>query len=692
MSDSVFPTSPLAVAAHADHIATHDKAQAPDFAAVSPSLLAHIHSPADLKALAPEQLPGLAQEIRDEIIAVTSASGGHVGPNLGVVELTIALHRVFETPRDQFVFDVAHQGYVHKLLTGRGGPFFHNLRQTGGASGFLARDESPHDAFGAGHAGTALSAALGMATARDLLGTDEHVVALCGDAAFTCGITMEALNNIVTSTKRLIVILNDNEWSIARNVGAIAKYLNRLSTSRAYNRAHNDLEKFFTSLPGGPDMHRLYTKWKRETKDFFVESSLFEKFGLRYLGPIDGHNLDELIKNLEFAKNSDTPILLHVLTKKGKGLQVAIDHPEKFHGSSPYDPATGESLKPAPSPHTATATANRATAPTAATPPSIPARQNLQDVFGHALVRFARADSRIVGITGAMPSGTGLGHLHNALPAQFFDVGIAEEHAVLFAAGLATKGLRPVVAIYSTFLQRAYDQIIHDVCLQNLPVVFCMDRAGLSANDGPTHHGLFDIAYLRCVPNVTLMQPRDEDELVDMLHTALQHNGPSFIRYPRGTGPGTPVKKTPAALPIGKAQVLREGSDLALWALGPMVEDALALAARLETEHGLRATVVNARFAKPLDRDLLLAQAATLPLIVTLEDHVVNGGFGTAVLETLQDAGATAQTAVERIGWPDQFIGHGSSVAQLRAAHGLSPEAIYERITTAHARCSAPRQ
>jgi len=635
-------------------------------ATVSPSLLARIHAPADLKALAPDQLPALAQEIRDEIIAVTSASGGHVGPNLGVVELTIALHRVFETPRDQFVFDVSHQGYVHKLLTGRGGKFFQKLRQTGGASGFLSREESAHDAFGAGHAGTALSAALGMATARDLLGTDEHVVALCGDAAFTCGITMEALNNVVTSTKRLIVILNDNEWSIARNVGAIAKYLNRLSTSRTYNRAHHDLEKFFTSLPGGPDMHRLYTKWKRETKDFFVESSLFEKFGLRYLGPIDGHNLDELIKNLEFAKNSDTPVLLHVLTKKGKGLQVALDHPEKFHGSSPYDPATGES-------------------PTLTAAPQGAVRQNLQDIFGHALVRFARDDRRIVGITGAMPSGTGLTHLQKTLPAQFFDVGIAEEHAVLFAAGLATKGLRPVVAIYSTFLQRAYDQIIHDICLQKLPVVFCMDRAGLSANDGPTHHGLFDIAYLRCVPGATIMQPKDEDELVDMLHTALGHDGPSFIRYPRGNGPGSAIKEKPASLSIGKAEILREGSDLSLWALGPMIEDALALAARLEAENHLSVAVVNARFAKPLDRDLLLAQTATVPLIVTLEDHAVNGGFGTAVLETLQDTGA--KTAVERIGWPDQFIGHGSSVAELRAAHRLSPEAIYSRICTALAEC-----
>ncbi|HWL17885.1 MAG TPA: 1-deoxy-D-xylulose-5-phosphate synthase, partial [Opitutus sp.] len=421
-----------------------------------PRLLATIRGPADVKALPPGQLPQLAQEIRDELIAVTAKNGGHIGPNLGVVELTIALHRIFTTPEDQFVFDVAHQGYVHKLLTARGGEFFRRLRHTDGASGFLSRAESPHDAFGAGHAGTALSAALGMATARDLRGTGEHVVAICGDAAFTCGITMEALNNVVASTKRLIVILNDNEWSIAKNVGAISAYLNRISTSPTYNKIHHDIEKFFTSFQRGVEMNRMYQKWKRETKDFFVESSLFEKFGLRYLGPVDGHDLDALAKNLEFAKNCDVPVLVHVLTKKGKGLNAAINFPERFHGASPFDPVTGENTKSA------------ASAP------------NYQDVFGQALTRFAHADPMIVGITGAMPSGTGLSHLATALPRQFFDVGIAEEHAVLFAAGLATKGIKPVCAIYSTFLQRAYDQIIHDVALQNLPVTFCLDRAGLS--------------------------------------------------------------------------------------------------------------------------------------------------------------------------------------------------------------------
>lgn len=623
--------------------------------APSSRLLAALRGPADVKALAPTQLPQLAQEIREELIAVTSKNGGHIGPNLGVVELTIALHRVFNSPDDQFVFDVAHQGYVHKLLTGRGGEFFRKLRQTSGASGFLYRSESPHDPFGAGHAGTALSAALGMATARDLRGSAEHVVAVCGDAAFTCGVTLEALNNVVSSTKRLIVILNDNEWSIAKNVGAISSYLNRISTSRTYNKLHHDVEAFFKSFPAGVEMNRVYNKWKRETKDFFVESSLFEKFGLRYLGPVDGHDFDALQKNLEFAKHCDVPVLIHVLTKKGKGLEAAVAHPEKFHGAAPFDPVTGENKK---------------------SPPG--AAPNFQDVFGQALTRFARANPKIVGITGAMPSGTGLSHLAAGAPQQFFDVGIAEEHAVLFAAGMATKGFRPVCAIYSTFLQRAYDQVIHDVALQNLPVTFCMDRAGLSPNDGPTHHGLFDISYLRCVPNVVVMQPKDEDELVDMLHTSLQLPGPGFIRYPRGAGTGVKIKEQPATLPVGHAEVLREGSNIMIWALGSMVQDALKLAERLATEENLSVGVVNARFVKPLDRALLLSHAACIPLLVTMEDHVLAGGFGSSVLEALQDA--DCPTAVERIGWPDKFVEHGSNVEILRAAYGLAPDDIHRRV------------
>jgi 1-deoxy-D-xylulose-5-phosphate synthase len=631
-----------------------------------PRLLDKIKGPADVKALASADLPRLAQEIRDEIISVTSRQGGHVGPNLGVVELTVALHRVFDTPRDSIVFDVAHQGYVHKLLTGRGGDFFRKLRHSGGASGFLYRAESEHDSFGAGHAGTALSAALGMATARDLRGTGEHVVAVCGDAAFTCGITLEALNNVVTSTKRLVVVLNDNQWSIARNVGAMAKYLNRLSTSTTYNRIHHDLEKFFMGLPHGHEMNQLWVKWKRETKDFFVNSSLFEKFGLRYIGPIDGHNLDELQKNLEFAKQCDVPVIIHVITMKGKGLEAALNSPEKFHGVGGFDPVTGDSLTSKPG-----------------TP------QAYQDAFGQAIVRFAKADPRVVGITGAMPSGTGLSKLAAEVPRQFFDVGIAEEHAVLFAAGMATKGMRPVCAIYSTFLQRAYDQIIHDVALQNLPVTFCMDRAGLSPNDGPTHHGLFDIAYLRCVPNITVMQPKDEDELVDMLHTGLELGSPAFIRYPRGPGTGVAIKDKPELLEIGHAEVMREGSNIVLWALGPMIRDAFRIAERLHAEEGLSVGVVNARFIRPLDRTLLLSQAAVVPLIVTLEDHVLAGGFGSSVLEALQEA--DCPTAVERIGWPDKFVEHGSSVELLRAAYGLSPEDMHRRILDRWKRLSTER-
>jgi 1-deoxy-D-xylulose-5-phosphate synthase len=623
----------------------------------SQNLLQSLHSPKDVKALTRPELNLLAQDIRDEIISVTSTQGGHVGPNLGVVELSIALHRVFSTPADKFVFDVSHQGYTHKLLTGRNGAFFKGLRQTGGTSGFLMRSESEHDSYGAGHAGTALSAALGMASARDLKGTSEHVVAICGDAAFTCGITMEALNNVVSSTKRLIVILNDNEWSIAKNVGAIAHYLNRLSTSTTYNKIHSDLEKFFLGLPNGQEMNQMWNKWKRETKDFFMSSSLFEKFGLRYIGPIDGHNLDELIKHLEFAKSSDSPIILHVITKKGHGLPAARNFPEKFHGLGAFDPESGESKK---------------------SPIGTP--QAYQDVLGQALLKEAKLNSKIVGITAAMPSGTGLTALAKELPKQFFDVGIAEEHAVLFAAGLATQGHRPVCAIYSTFLQRAYDPIVHDIALQNLPVTFCMDRAGLSPNDGATHHGLFDISYLRCVPRAVVMQPKDEDELCDMLHTSLSLQGPGFIRYPRGAAVGKAIKATPELIEVGKAELLKPGNQIFIWALGPMLEEANKVAQKLESTFSIQVGIVNPRFIKPIDTTLLLSQAKTASLLVTMEDHVLAGGFGSSVLEILQDNNSA--TSVERIGWPDQFVEHGSSVSILRSAYGLSSEAIFEKIAS----------
>ena len=617
-------------------------------------ILDNIQGPDDLKKLSPEQLTGLAEEIRTKIINVTSENGGHVGPNLGVVELTMAMHMVFESPKDRFVFDVSHQGYVHKLLTGRNGTEFDNLRQTGGVSGFLNRTESPHDCYGAGHAGTALSAALGMAVARDQRGSDEHVVAVCGDAAFTCGITLEALNNIDTSTKRLIVILNDNEWSIDKNVGAVARWLNELITSPVYNTIHDNFENLLHKIPGGDSLIKLGSRAKKEAKDFILASNIFEKFGLRFVGPIDGHNLDQLTHFLEFAKNSDQPILLHVMTKKGNGYDVAIQQPEKFHGASPYDINTGQSKGGGKD-----------------SPPKY------QDVFGKQLVKHAKKDASIIGITGAMPSGTGLNHLRDELPDQYYDVGIAEEHAVLYAAGMATMGMKPVCAIYSTFLQRAFDPVVHDVCLQNLPVVFCMDRAGLSPNDGATHHGLYDISYLRCVPNITLMQPKDEDELSDMLATSLDLGKPAFIRYPRGSGTGVPVKKKAKLLDIGKAETLRNGKDLAIWALGPMVEDAMTIASQL-AEIGLDATVVNARFIKPLDETLLVSHAKEYPLLVTLEDHTLPGGFGSAVMETLQIHGVS--TPLHRVGWPDTFIDHGTSVDSLRIANGLSCEHIEAEI------------
>ncbi|MDQ8193469.1 1-deoxy-D-xylulose-5-phosphate synthase [Coraliomargarita sp. SDUM461004] len=627
------------------------------------SLLARIQSPSDVKKLSSEQLPQLAQEIRERVIQTTSKNGGHVGPNLGVVELTIGLHRVFNTPTDRFCFDVAHQGYIHKLLTGRNDERFDHIRTSDGYSGFLSRAESEHDAFGAGHAGTALSAALGMATARDQRGSDEHVVALCGDAAFTCGITMEALNNVAASTKRLIIILNDNKWSIAKNVGALSRYFNELITTPAYNRLNDDIERFLQKMPGGESIIKLGSKWKQETKDFFVSSSIFEQYGIRYIGPINGHDQKQVEHYLEFAKNAEQPVILHVLTEKGRGYDVAIQNPERFHGASPFDIETGKG------------------APTAAgTPPKY------QDVMGETLVKLAQADKNVVGITAAMPSGTGLNILEDKLPEQFFDVGIAEEHAVLFAAGMATSGFHPVCAIYSTFLQRAYDQIIHDVALQNLPVLFCMDRAGLSPNDGATHHGLFDLSYLRCVPDVLIMAPANEDELADMMATGLAYQGAAFIRYPRGNAIGTPLKETPAELEIGKAQRLQKGTDIDIWAIGTMLADAERLAENLST-HGIQAGIVNTRFVKPLDVQTLTQAATQTRLIVTMEDHVITGGLGTAVMEALQEADILCP--VERIGWPDNFIEHGSSVAKLREENGLSPQAILERVLSKYAKRQA---
>jgi 1-deoxy-D-xylulose-5-phosphate synthase len=613
-------------------------------------LLDGIRSPADVKQLNFSQLEQLAAEIREELINVLAKNGGHLGPNLGVVELTIAMHYVFDTPKDHFVFDVSHQAYVHKLLTGRR-DLFHTIRKPGGLSGFMLRAESEHDCYGAGHAGTALSAALGMAVARDRQGGSEHVVALAGDAAFTCGITFEALNNIAHHTEKLLIILNDNEWSIDKNVGAIAAYLNRIVTHPQFDALHGHAGKF-VKLIGGQSAFRLAKKAEEAAKSMLWPSVIFEELGLKYYGPIDGHDMPTLIHTLESLKRQKRPCLLHVLTTKGKGFEPAMQKQKKFHGLGPYDPETGET-KPAGTP-------------------------TYSEVFADTLNKLADRNPNIVAITAAMPNGTALDRFQEKHPGKYFDVGIAEEHAVLFAAGLAAKGLKPVVAIYSTFLQRAFDPIVHDVCLQNLPVVFCMDRGGLSGDDGPTHHGLFDISYLRGIPNIVHMVPKDEDELADMLYTATLHNGPVAIRYPRGAGRGVNIKPFPKVIPIGKAEILRysENDCVAIFALGAMVPLAEEIAAQLEKQD-VSAAVINARFSKPLDSRTLEFFARNVDVILTLEDHVLMGGYGSAVLEELNNLGI--QKPVERIGWPDQFIEHGKP-EQLRAKYGLTAAAALEKL------------
>ena len=619
------------------------------------SLLGKITDPTDLKNLSNEDLSKLAEEIRHRIINVTSQNGGHVGPNLGVVELTIALHIAFDSPKDKFCWDVSHQGYVHKLLTGRHNEDFDNIRKDNGLSGFLNIFESPHDSFGAGHAGTALSAALGMCVARDLQKKDNHVVAIAGDAAFTCGITLEALNNIACTTKKFILILNDNKWSIAKNVGALSKYFNELITNPVYTRIHKEAESFLSNLPLGKSFMKFVSKAKRDTKELLAPSSIFEKLGIRYLGPIDGHDIHGLVQFFEFAKNSNEPIVLHLLTQKGKGFPVALEEPEKWHGSGPFDLVTGK----APS-----------------TDDNKPPKY--QDVFGCCLAQLAKSDDKIIGITAAMPSGTGLDALQNAIPERFHDVGIAEEHAVLLAAGMATQGLSPVCAIYSTFLQRAYDPIIHDVCLQKLPVTFCLDRAGLSPNDGPTHHGLFDLSYLRCIPNAVIMAPSNEDELQDMIASGIAFKRPSFIRYPRGNGTGIKLKSSPATLKMGKANVIQEGQEICFWALGSFLETAKEIAGIIAQKYGFTPTLVDPRFVKPLDTKLLREHATSHRIIITMEDNVLAGGFGSAVLEFLETQ--REKVSVKRIGWPDEFIEHGSSVNSLRKKHMLDMDSIIENI------------
>jgi len=622
------------------------------------TLLESIQSPADLKRLNVAQMAELAEEIRNFLIQTLSKTGGHLGPNLGVVELTLALHTVFDTPKDKIMFDVSHQAYVHKILTGRR-ERFDTIRQPGGLNGFMLRTESEHDCFGAGHAGTALSAALGMAVARDLAGGTEHVIAVAGDAAFTNGITFEAMNNIAEQTRRLIVILNDNEWSIDRNVGAIARYFHRIVTNEHYQHLHASATRIIERF-GGKTAIKVVRRAEEAAKSMLWPSILFEEFGLEYFGPIDGHNLPLLIESLKFLKAADHPVLLHVLTQKGRGYQPALDGQKKFHGLGPYDPETGMTM-PAGQP-------------------------TYSEVFANTLTELANKNDRIVAITAAMPNGTALDLFRPHHPTRFFDVGIAEEHAVVFAAGMATRGFRPVCAIYSTFLQRAFDPIVHDVCLQKLPVLFCMDRAGLSGDDGPTHHGLFDIGYLRSIPEIVLMSPKDEDELADMIKTGLELPGPSAIRYPRGVVTGVARKAEPQALPVGNAEVLQDGTDVAILGLGPLISMAQELAALLERD-GYSAAVINPRFIKPIDRETIAKYAQRVAAFVTFEDHVKMGGFGSAVVEALDEMGSAVP--VVRIGWPDQFIEHGK-VDDLRKKHGLSVDAALAQVLPLLARRRRP--
>ena len=597
------------------------------------SLLDTINSPADVKALNMEELKQLAEEIRQFLISVISKTGGHLAPNLGVVELTLALHRVFSTPQDKIVFDVGHQSYIHKIITGRREQF-PTLRQYGGLSGFPKRSESAHDAFGTGHSSTSISAAVGMAVARDLQQQDYNVIAVIGDGSMTGGMAFEALNHAGMLHKKMIVVLNDNEMSISKNVGAMSEYLYQLRTGETYNKIKHDLEGWLKNVEFGSDVIKVLRRLKGSVKYLMVPTSIFEELGFTYLGPIDGHDLQSLTEVLQAAKKIDGPVLVHVLTKKGKGYKPAEESPNKFHGTGPFEIATGKKIANPNAPITYT------------------------EVFGKTITELADADPKIIGITAAMPDGTGLSTFAKAHPTRFFDVGIAEQHAVTCAAGAAAAGLKPVAAIYSTFLQRAYDSVLHDICMQKLHVTLCLDRAGLVGDDGFTHHGVFDYAYLRSMPEMTVMAPKDENELRHMLKTAVDFDGPISVRYPRGSGVGVEITEPMQALPIGKAEVLREGKDVSIWAIGSMVQSAMQVAEKL-AKQGISAGVVNMRFAKPIDKELLVEQAKEYGKIITLEEGVLQGGVGSAVLETLNEAQLLDKCEVLNLGIPDEFVLHG---------------------------------
>ena len=611
-------------------------------------LLDGIEYPRDVRRLAVEELPQLAQEIREEVISVVSEVGGHLASTLGAVELTLALHYVFDTPEDRIVWDTGHQAYAHKLICGRRNRLA-TIRQLGGISGFLSRDESEYDVFGAGHAGTSISAALGMVEANALAGSSRKVVAVISDGGLSAGLTFEGLNQAGHLDKELIVILNDNEHFIDPRVGAVSSFLSKQFTTGFGVRMQRRISHLLSSLPRGEDLKHAARRLKDSFLGLVTPGFLFESLGFQYVGPIDGHNISEMVTTLENIKHVEGPTLVHVMTKKGKGYPLAEQDPVKYHGVSPFHVLTGKPKKEKGSVASYT------------------------DIFAQALINIAKANPKVVGITAAMGSGTGIDKLSKEIPGRSYDVGIAEQHAVTFAAGMATEGWIPVVAIYSTFLQRGYDQILHDVCLQNLHVVFALDRGGLVGADGPTHHGVFDFAYMRSIPNLVIMAPKDENELQHMLKTAVDYPGPISLRYPRGEGCGVEMDRELRNLEIGKAELLRSGKDIAILAVGHTVLPALRAAEDL-APLGIDAAVVNARFVKPLDRDLLRDIVKRVHAVITVEDHAVTGGFGSAVLEFLAEEGI-GDARVRRLGVPDRFIPHGTQ-DELRKLCGFDQEAI----------------
>ena len=619
------------------------------------NLLENVNSPADLRRLSPDELQGVADEIRQFILETMSRIGGHTGASLGAIELAVALHYAFDTPTDRLVWDVGHQAYAHKILTGRREQL-PSIKQYGGISGFLRRDESEFDTFGAGHASTSLSAALGMAIARDKKGEDHHVVALIGDASLAGGMAMEAINQAGHLKSRLIVVLNDNEMSIAPAVGALTGYLNRIRGAHNYHRFKDEVEEKLLAIPSvGERLHHAAKTVKDAIAAAVLPGALINELGFKYIGYVDGHNPRALVAAFREAQQiKDGPVIVHALTTKGKGHPTAEKDYYRWHATGPFDLATGKAIK------------SKASAPTYTT------------VFGNTLAELMEKDEKIIALTAAMPDGTGICTALEKFPERSFDVGIAEQHCVTFAAGMSTEGLKPICAIYSTFLQRGFDQLVHDVCIQDLNVKFALDRGGVAGGDGPTHHGLLDIAYLRSVPNLVLMAPKDEGEMRDMLFTMMEHVGPAAMRYPRGSGIGADISRAPELLEIGKAEILRDGGEIAIIAYGSMVHPALQAAEHLAKEK-IETTVVNARFVKPLDSQLILALAQTKRLIVTVEEAYLAGGFGSALLELLEENGLQDKLRVVRMGIPDRLVTHGDPKLLL-AKYGLDADGIFTRV------------